>query len=632
MFIHTGAVKHLGLRVMPQPGLSIKLANGDHISNDGVCPHALLTIGDESFVVDLYSLPLTGFNLILGVHWLCTLGLIMSDFSRLTMQFWWNSHIVTWSDIHDKAVFVTTTISIDDNLLEVLIVSFADLFSEPCGLPLTCPQDHRIHLLSAAPPIAVKPYRYPELFKDDIKLYELDDHIVKDKFPVSVVDKLLDELADARFFTKLDPHIGFHQALINAVLKSFICRFMLVFFDDILVFSSSCADGVAIDSSKVVVLESWLRPQNDKALWGFLGLTGYYYKFITEYGVIVAPLTVVLKKGVFTWSKDAEQDFVDLKHALMSAPILQLPALERRFIIECDAFGMGFGTVLHQGDGIVAYFSSAVALHHAKLPAYERELIGVMKAMRHWSPYLWARSFTVRTDLFSLKYILDQCLPTILQHTWVSKLFGYDFTVEYKPGKENTMADALSRHNSDDSGMVSNVVSSPRFQLYDDLRAELPRAPPPPPPSPATSTPSWLPATWTDIDGILLFHTKSCVVCQCNKTDHVHPASLLEPLPLSSGVWKDISMDFVERFPKVGGMSVILTTVDRFSKLAHFIPLSHLYTTSTVARAFFDNIMCLHGFPSSVVSDRDTMFTSTFWTELFKFAWVQVRMSSAFHL
>ena len=95
-------------------------------------------------------------------------------------------------------------------------------------------------------------------------------------------------------------------------------------------------------------------------------------------------------------------------------------------------------------------------------------------------------------------------------------------------------------------------------------------------------------------------------------------------------VWSDISMDFVEGFPRVGGKSVVLTVVDRLSKMVHFVPLGHPYTALTVAQAFFDNIVKLHGFPSSIVSDRDPVFTSTLWSELFTLAGVKLRLSSAF--
>jgi len=124
---------------------------------------------------------------------------------------------------------------------------------------------------------------------------------------------------------------------------------------------------------------------------------------------------------------------------------------------------------------------------------------------------------------------------------------------------------------------------------------------------------------------------RGCAVCQRNKSEHLHPAGLLQPLPMPHEVWSDIAMDFVEGFPKVGGKSVVLTVVDRFSKFAHFIALGHPYTAASVARAFFTDIVRLHGFPTSIVSDRDPVFTSNFWAELFRLAGVKLLMSSAFH-
>jgi hypothetical protein len=124
---------------------------------------------------------------------------------------------------------------------------------------------------------------------------------------------------------------------------------------------------------------------------------------------------------------------------------------------------------------------------------------------------------------------------------------------------------------------------------------------------------------------------QSCDVCQRHKTEHLHPAGLLQPLPIPSQVWSDIAMNFVEALPKVGGKSVILTVVDRFSKMAHFIPLSHSYSATSVAKAFFDGTVRLHGLPCSIVSDRDPFFTSRFWAELFQLTRVKLLLSSAFH-
>jgi transposase InsO family protein len=126
-------------------------------------------------------------------------------------------------------------------------------------------------------------------------------------------------------------------------------------------------------------------------------------------------------------------------------------------------------------------------------------------------------------------------------------------------------------------------------------------------------------------------YVRGCTTCQKNKTDHLHPSGLPQPLTILLEVWSDISIDFVEGFPRAGGKTVVLTVVDRFSRYANFIAIRHPYTTASVAKAFFDDIICLHRLHYSIVSDRDTIFTSLFWTELFKLASVKLNMSSAFH-
>lgn len=247
------------------------------------------------------------------------------------MQFCRDDNVVNWTGIHDDTLFSLVFISIDDDLMNVLVTMSVDLFTELRGLTLLCLQDHRIHLLPAAPSVTVRPYPYPQLLKDEIECQcddrlaqgiirvstspfsslvllvkkpdntwrfyvdyrELNVHTVKDKFPILVVDELLVELADARFFTKLDLHNGFYQvcmrdadihkttfrthhghheflvmpfgltnkpssfqALVNAVLKPFIWGFVLVFFDDILVFSSSWFYNMPRLSSKLSALIS----------------------------------------------------------------------------------------------------------------------------------------------------------------------------------------------------------------------------------------------------------------------------------------------------------------------------------------------------------------------------------------
>jgi hypothetical protein len=122
-----------------------------------------------------------------------------------------------------------------------------------------------------------------------------------------------------------------------------------------------------------------------------------------------------------------------------------------------------------------------------------------------------------------------------------------------------------------------------------------------------------------------------CGVCQYHKMEQLQPTGLLQPLDLPGMVWTGLSTDFVEGLPHVNDKSVFLTVVDLFSKVAHFIPLAHPYTVTTVSRAFFDSIVHLHGTPSSIISDRDSVFTSHFLSELFSVAIIKLNMSSAFH-
>jgi hypothetical protein len=121
---------------------------------------------------------------------------------------------------------------------------------------------------------------------------------------------------------------------------------------------------------------------------------------------------------------------------------------------------------------------------------------------------------------------------------------------------------------------------------------------------------------------------RGCSICQRHKTEHLHPTGLLQPLDIPTVVWQDIAMDFVEGFLKTGGKSVILTVVDRLSTYAHFIALGHPYTAMIIAAAFFEQIVRLHGVPASIVSDRDPVFTSTMWKELFRLCGTSLRTSS----
>jgi hypothetical protein len=143
------------------------------------------------------------------------------------------------------------------------------------------------------------------------------------------------------------------------------------------------AEGITMDANKVAAVAAWPTPQSPQALHGFLGLAGYYQKFIWEFGLIAAPLTRLLRRDAFSWDTEATEAFQTLKQALTTGPVLQMPDFDKLFVVDCDALGTGFGAVLHQGDGPLAFFSRLFAARHHKLAAYERELIGLVQAVRH---------------------------------------------------------------------------------------------------------------------------------------------------------------------------------------------------------------------------------------------------------
>jgi hypothetical protein len=171
-------------------------------------------------------------------------------------------------------------------------------------------------------------------------------------------------------------------------------------------------DGIRVDPKKIEAMQDWLHPKTLKILHGFLGLTGYYRKFVKNYRKIVVPLTTLLKKNSFTWTPAVAQDFQTLKTAMSTTLVLALPDFTKTFVLECDASGKGTDTVLMQEGRPLDFTSKKLSERNLGKPIYEKEMLAIMHVVELWRPYLLGKRFQIQIDHQSLKYFLEQCITS----------------------------------------------------------------------------------------------------------------------------------------------------------------------------------------------------------------------------
>jgi hypothetical protein len=226
-------------------------------------------------------------------------------------------------------------------------------------------------------------------------------------------------------------------------------------------------DGVATDPSKVRAILDWPRPTTLRALHGFLGLAGYYRKFVRNFGILVHPLTELLKKYVpFVWTDAQQTAFSALQSALSSTPVQALPDFQWPFHIDMDASGIGIGAVLHQDGHPIAFIGKALCPRNRRLSTYEKEYLAIQLVVEHWNHYLIQGEFFIHTDHRSLIHLNEHCLNTVWQQKIFTKLLGLSYKIVYKKGADNTIADALSRRDTENLQMA---VSSPLPQWLSDI-------------------------------------------------------------------------------------------------------------------------------------------------------------------
>ena len=295
--------------------------------------------------------------------------------------------------------------------------------------------------------------------------------------------------------------------LMHQTFRRFLDDFVLVFLDDILIYSktleeherhvrqvlevlrkeklyakeSKCdffkqeveflghlvgRNGIRMMEDKVAAVSEWPTPTKVTDVRAFLGTAGYYRRFIRDFSSIAAPLSELTKEDVrFEWTVKQQQAFDRLKKAIVTGPVLALPDPDLPFVLHTDASGFAVGAVLSQPqpDGLlrpIAFLSKKMLDAETRYPTHEQELLAIVHALKTWRHYLHGRKFTVFTDHHSLRYFKTQPQLSLRQSRWKDKIAEFDFDIEYVEGKTNVVADGLSRR-SDHQHSTEPATDSP---------------------------------------------------------------------------------------------------------------------------------------------------------------------------
>ncbi|KAG8480922.1 hypothetical protein CXB51_025722 [Gossypium anomalum] len=411
------------------------------------------------------------------------------------------------------------------------------------------------------------------------------------------------------------------QSLMNLIFRSFLGKSVLVFFDDILVHSQKWVDhlvhlqemfqvlrsnqlyakkskcifgatqveylghvisqeGVSMDHTKVEGVLDWSPPTSVKELLSFLGLSGYYRYFIRGYGLLAKPLTVLLKKRCTMALDSAGTNcFRSAQEGHLSSSGSCITKFSGTLCVETDASGQGVGA----------------------------EMLEVLLAVKKWHSYLVGRHFFIKTDHQSLKFLSEQQTITPYQQKWVAKMLGYDFSISYRNGAQNTVADALSRKLPDHTSQLlqydaSYATDQKLSQLCHAVQEQLQLHP----------KYAWQGTFLRRLGKVVvgndiqlrkhifdLFHASA--LGALHKTETSASPGLLQLLPIPDHAWAVVSMDFIKGLPSSQGKSTILVVVDRLTKYGHFLALAHPFTALTVASEYLHHIYKLHGIPDSIV-------------------------------
>ncbi|GJY05655.1 reverse transcriptase domain-containing protein [Tanacetum coccineum] len=451
--------------------------------------------------------------------------------------------------------------------------------------------------------------------------------------------------------------------LMNRVCKPYLDKFVIVFIDDILIYSKSKEEhevhlrlvlellrkeklyakfskcefwlqevhflghvvnqnGIHVDPGKIEAVKNWEAPTSPTGVRSFLGLAGYYRRFIANFSRIAKPLTLLTQKNKkYVWGAEQEEAFQLLKSKLCDAPILSLPDGVEDFVVYYDASNQGLGCVLMQRNKVIAYASRQLKIHEKNYTTHDLELGAVVFALKIWRHYLYGTKIVIYMDHKSLQHIFDQKELNMRQRRWIELFSDYECEIRYHPGKVNVVADALSRKEKGEAFDQENVmnerlhgldqqmerkrdgslyfmdriwvllVGGMRTVIMDEAhKSKYSIHPGADKISYNLRDMYWWPGMKRDI----ATYVSECLTCAKVKAEHQRPSGLLQQPEIPEWKWENITMDFITKLPRTSnGHDAIWVVVDRLTKLAHFLAIREDYSTEKLARLYTDEIKAL---------------------------------------